>query len=153
MSERFRPKAAVYVLLKRHDDALLIRRFQTGWQDGNYTLPAGHIDEGETASQCAIRECLEEVNVHIAPQDLHFFHLMHRKSDTGDNVYVDFYFYADRWQGEIKNNEPQKCDDVRWFSLKQLPENMIPHLKEILSDYFSNKVYYAEKGWGKTESS
>lgn len=146
MTERFCPRAASYVVFRRDHQICLMRRFQTGWQDGNYTLPSGHIDLGETASQCAIRECLEEVGVTVVPQDLHFFHVLHRKSETG-NVYVDFYFCVDIWKGDLRNNEPHKCDDVQWFSLHQLPDNMIPFLRDILTEGFEKQKYFSEKGW------
>lgn len=58
-TERHKLKVAVYVLLIKDDKILLARRSKTGWQDGNYTIPSGHLDPNETIATAAIRETQE----------------------------------------------------------------------------------------------
>jgi hypothetical protein len=41
-TERFKLRAAAYLLLIKDGKVLLLRRSNTGWRDGEYTLPAGH---------------------------------------------------------------------------------------------------------------
>jgi 8-oxo-dGTP diphosphatase len=141
---RFRPRAAVYFLLIKDEKILLLRRFNTGWNDGNYSLAAGHIDGNEPAEVAMIREAREELGITVELEDLEFAHVSHRYAS--DCEYVDFYFTASRWQGEPYNAEPNKCDDVAWYPLDALPENVIPNVKEVLEQY-ANKRPYSIFGW------
>ena len=140
------PAATVsYIFLKKDGKILLARRFNTGWQDGNYQMPAGHIEEGELPSEAAIREILEEVGVHIAPEDLRFVHAGFRTKhdDTGDRV--DYYFESSKWSGEITNCEPHKCDDLLWVSPNELPKNTIQDARYVIEAISSGEVFSEQK--------
>ena len=52
---RFTLRSAVYLLLIKENQILLLRRFNTGWQDGKYSVPAGHLDGGETVKQAMVQ--------------------------------------------------------------------------------------------------
>lgn len=142
-TERFTLRAAVYLLLVKDEKVLLLRRFNTGWRDGEYTLPAGHVDGGEPVRTELCREAKEEIGVTIQPADLQFVHVMHRGEDC---EYVDFYFIAKTWDGEPANCEPDKCDDLQWCALTDLPSNVIPNAKQALEMY-SKGESYSEFGW------
>ncbi len=128
--ERFKIKVAVYALLMKDNKILLLRRFNTGWQDGNYGLPSGHLEADENLIEATLREMEEEVGVKSKKEDVEFVHTMHRKS-----VYVDFYFLVKNWEGEVQNMEIDKCDDLSWFNLDSLPENIIPSVKLAIENY------------------
>jgi 8-oxo-dGTP diphosphatase len=87
-AERFRLVAAVHIFLVRDGQVLLLRRFNTGYEDGNYSVVAGHLDGGEEVKAAAIREAQEEVGIRIAPQDLRIVGVMHRMSN---DERVDFF--------------------------------------------------------------
>jgi mutator protein MutT len=123
---------AVYILLEKDGQILLGRRCNTGYEDGNYQVPAGHVDEGELPTEAMIREVKEEIGISVSVDNLELVHLSYRpKHDNTDNR-IDLFFRANKWNGEIKNMEPHKCDDLRWFSLDNLPENMTFHVKKAL---------------------
>ena len=47
---RINPVLATHLLLTRGQTLLLIRRANTGWMDGHWSLPAGHVEAGESAA-------------------------------------------------------------------------------------------------------
>lgn len=147
--ERHREVPASYVILMKDGKVLLSRRFNTGYEDGNYSLPAGHVDKGETFAQCAIRESKEEIGVDLKPEDLKMAHIMHRFSgaEWAENGYrIDMFFTSEKWTGEPEIKELDKCDDLSWFDLDSLPENIIPYVKQAIN-CIRNKIVYSEFGW------
>ena len=113
MTERFRPYCAVYLILENSENQLLMmRRFQTGFRDGEYNLPSGHVEEGETPTKAIIREAKEEINAELNTNDVSLVHTSFRNNQQG-RTYISFYFKAITNQLNIKNNEPDKCDDLQ----------------------------------------
>jgi len=138
--------AAYIVFIRNENEILLSRRFNTGYEDGNYSLPAGHIEHGETATECAIREAQEEVGVILQPSDIKAAHVMYRIAPHQDRDRICFFMHAQHWRGEPQNMEPDKCDDLSWFKLSALPENTIPYIRFTISKIAQN-ILYSE--WAK----
>jgi ADP-ribose pyrophosphatase YjhB (NUDIX family) len=141
--DKFKLRCAVYLILIKKKKILLSRRFNTGWMDGKYSLVAGHLDGNETVSQAMIREALEEAKITIRKEDLIPATVIHRKAAI---EYIDFFFVAKKWIGEPKNGELNKCDDLSWFPLDNLPDNLLPFVREALENY-KNKNPFFESGW------
>jgi 8-oxo-dGTP pyrophosphatase MutT (NUDIX family) len=142
--ERFKPYAAAYLVLVQSDTVLLLRRFNTGYQDGKYSLVAGHLDGGETAVQCIIREAKEEVGIVVRPQDIEVVHVMHRLNPYRE--YFDVYLRTSKWTGDVANVEPDKCSELRWSNKNELPNDTLPEVKHAL-ECISENVHYSEFGW------
>jgi 8-oxo-dGTP diphosphatase len=134
---------AVHLFFLSNNKILLLRRFNTGYEDGNYSVVAGHVDAGETVTQAAVREAQEEAGVVLQPRDLQVVHVMNRKSN---DERVDFFIVVKAWDGEIQNCEPNKCDDLAWFSLTTLPANLIPYVRFAIENY-QKGLFYSEFGW------
>lgn len=141
---------ASYLILLKDNQVLLMRRQNTGYEDNNYCFIAGHVEPNETFTEAAIREGKEEVGVILKPEDVKVVHVMHRKSHDGSER-VNVFFLAQKWEGEPKNLEPEKCDDLAWFALGNLPQNTIPYISLVLK-YMRKKVFYSEYGWKETVS-
>ena len=141
--ERNKAVPAVYLILLKGDDILLTRRQGSGYYDGWYSIPAGHIEPGELPLEGLIRETSEELGITIESKDIQLVHTMYRTKhdDTGDRV--DLFFVVKKWSGEITNAEPQKCDDISWFSIGKLPENLAPYIKEAIQN-IKHGVTYSE---------
>lgn len=143
-NERFTLRAAVYLVLIKDGKTLLARRFNTGWMDGKYSLIAGHLDGNESVFDAMIREAYEEAGVKVAKEDLKPLKVLHRKST--DSEYMDFFFVAEKWEGEPKIMEPNKCDDMSWFPIEGLPENTLPHVREVIENR-KDGIPFIESGW------
>ncbi len=141
--DRFKIIPAVYVILIENSRVLLMRRFQTGYSDGKYSLPAGHLDGGESLIQAAVREVAEEVGVVIDPLDLELVHVMSRPK-ANDAERVDFFFKTEKWIGIPRIVEPNKCDDLRWTMFDELSKiEMVPSVVQMF-EKFKQKVLYSD---------
>ena len=142
-TDRFTLRAATYLLLIKDNKLLLQRRFNTGWEDGKYSLIAGHLDGKEQITHTMARETLEEAGIIVKPNDLHVVHTMHRNSNQ---EYIDFFLVADAWEGTPEIKELDKADKMEWFPLDNLPENTLPHVKHAINCY-SKKETFSEFNW------
>jgi 8-oxo-dGTP diphosphatase len=132
-----------HIFLHRGDEILMLRRHNTGYEDGNYSVVAGHLDGGETIKRAAIREAKEEVGIEIQSDNLRIVGVMHRRSN---DERVDFFLATHKWSGEPRNQEPGKCDQIAWFSVDQIPRNTIPYVRRALENY-RNGIWFDEHGW------
>jgi 8-oxo-dGTP pyrophosphatase MutT (NUDIX family) len=136
--------AASYLVLIQDQKVLLQRRYQTGWMDGMYAFAAGHIESQETAIQAMAREAKEEIDITIGEDGLTVAHILQRYA--GNREYFDVYLTATAWEGEPKICEPDKSDDLKWFELDALPENMVPYDKQAL-ECIQKNISYSTYGY------
>ncbi|MNJ03123.1 hypothetical protein D3C73_1633260 [compost metagenome] len=71
--------------------------------------------------------------------------VMHIKTPSGGER-IDFFFQAKAWAGEPVNKEPDKCDDLRWFDLEKLPEDLLPFVSEAM-DTYNRGEWFLSYGW------
>lgn len=140
---RFTLRAAVYLVFKKDDKYLMIRRFNTGYRDGEYTMPAGHVDPNETFLTTCVREAKEEVCVTIKPEDLELVHVMQRHE--GDVDVVDYYFIVHEWYGTPMIGEPHKCDDLQWFTLDEVGKYGIHFISKAIHNV-AEKIAFSYDG-------
>ncbi|MBI2426553.1 MAG: NUDIX domain-containing protein [Candidatus Kerfeldbacteria bacterium] len=142
MTQRNRAVPASYLILRRgRNEILLMRRKGSGYYDGWYSVPAGHVDKGELPKQCIIREMKEELGIDLAMDDVELAHTMYRTAtdETGDRA--EYFFITEMWTGVPKICEPKKCDDLRWFPITALPEQMIHHVRDAVGCIEKGIVY------------
>jgi 8-oxo-dGTP diphosphatase len=143
---------ASYLILEKEDQILFILRQNTGYQDGMYQVPAGHIEMGELPTEALIRESKEEVGVDIEKSDLELIHVSTRPKHDETGNRVDFFFRVRKWKGEPTNTEPDKCAGLYWFKLDELPKNVTPHIKEaILRGYRGEFFSEFDLDWMKAQ--
>lgn len=149
-SKRFKIVPASYLILLKNHKILLLRRFNTGYRDGQYSLIAGHVHQRESFIKAAIREAKEEANVIVQKNNLKVVHVMNRyepknnKAELADRI--DVFFLIKKWRGKITNLEPNKCDDLSWFPLNKLPKNTIPYIRFAIEN-IKKKIFYSEFGY------
>jgi 8-oxo-dGTP diphosphatase len=141
--ERFRLVSAVHLFVFDQGRILLLRRFQTGYEDGNYGVVAGHLEGGETVQQAAAREALEEIGIRLSPRDVEVVGVMHRRSS---DERVDWFVRPSQWQGTPRNLEPDKCDELCWADPEHMPDNVIPYIRRALENARAGR-WFDSYGW------
>lgn len=145
MARSYNFKVATNLVIMRDGKVLLMRRQNTGWNDGKYALLGGHVEDGENIFDTAVREAKEEVGITVRPEKLKPLFTMQIEPD-----YVYFYFCIDEFEGEPQNMEPDKCDDFSFFEPSEFPENLIPTDKKALEYIFGEKTQtFGTFGWDK----
>ena len=136
----------VYLFLRDEGRILLSRRFQTGYEDGKYSVPAGHMEGDEEVRAALMREAREEIGIELTLEDLAVVGVVHSRSDSER---VSFFVLAERWRGEVRNMEPDKCDDLAWFEPNALPPNTVPLVRRALENLAAGR-FYDSVGWDST---
>ena len=146
MRSRFELSVSVFVIARRDEQVLLLRRCNTAWMDGFYSLPAGRHDGGETLDQAAARELLEETGLVVRPEDLQLAHLMHCRSGDSGGEWLGAFFLATSCSGSAVLREPHKHDAVAWFDLHALPSAVIPYTRQGLEAALRGTAF-SSFGW------
>lgn len=119
----------VHIVCERDGQILLLRRAGTGFFDGLYSLPGGHVEAGESVLAAARRELREETGLDVEAGNLAWLGVVHRLSDTNR---IDFFLHARRWRGEPAILEPDKCDRLAWCATDALPATTVEYVRAAL---------------------
>jgi 8-oxo-dGTP diphosphatase len=130
----YRPHVGVHLILQRNGEVLLLRRANTGFADGSWSVPGGSLEEGETLPAAAAREAREETGVTIDPDDLAFAHLCHH-ADPDGLARIGVFFTARHWAGEPVNAEPRLCSELAWHDPDNLPSDVVSYIRTGLLAY------------------
>lgn len=142
---RYRTIVDAMLILVREGQVLLAQRQGTGYADGAWNLPSGHLEEGETIDQAVIREAREEIGIHLEPADIRFVHMCHFRNPEGQ-ARMGAFFEARSWVGEPYNAEPHKCSGIAWFPFDELPAATYPYTAVGVAEYVRGSSY-AAVGW------
>ena len=104
-----RPIAVVIVV---HQQRVLVgkRACNAATAKGLHEFPGGKIENGESASGAAVRECLEETGLHIS---------IERQLDRTftDEGHFEIIFFL----GSLKSRvNPEPCEPFKWLSRTEL---------------------------------
>ncbi len=150
MKERYEIRCAVFLILTKRKEnqefVLLQKRFQTGILDGMYDVSAsGHLEKDETLKQAMVREAKEELGIDIEEENLEYVSMMHAKFKD-HTEYLLVTFHTSQYEKIPMIMEPNKCNDLTWYPIDQLPENLIDTRKTMIQNYLE-KNFYSEYGW------
>lgn len=136
---------SVHLLFYQNDQILLLKRKNTGFEDGNWSVVAGKIDPDEDMLTSVQREAKEEIGVTVNRDDIKVCGVLHRLS--GPLNWVDFFVEIKNWSGTPFNAEPDKCSALEWFPLNGLPDHTIPYVRHAINKDQSS-MWYDSDGWG-----
>ena len=132
-------KSAVHIILMNENRILLQKRKGSKLWPGYYALPAGHIDEGETQYDALVREAKEELDIEINPKDITESYVVLRRNyfKIDGKVlepYIDYYFEVKKYTGTPRIVEEDKCEELLWADINNLPEPFINYEGAFLED-------------------
>lgn len=104
-------------------ELLLIKRTENCRNTaGFWSIPGGGVDFGESVEDAVVREIKEELDV-----DIEVIGLLTVSNDIIEaegQHWVSPQFISVIKSGELKNMEPEKCSEFRFFDLNDLPEKL-----------------------------
>ena len=128
----------VSLIIFKDNKVLLMRRCNTKYMNGMYSLVGGHVEENESLKQAIIRESKEELGIDIIENSLKIVCMIR---NDNDNNYFNFFLGIDNFDGIPKIMENDKCDELKWFNINNLPGNMIPADKLAIEKYLSGYAF------------
>ena len=138
------PNFALLLLLNTNKEVLLLRRINTPFSSGYYSLPGGKIELGESAIKTIIREAKNSLGLETTDKNIKCVHVMHRKCN--DPEFFSCVFRLTCLESKPVNHEPDRHDDMQWFTLDNLPANIIPAHHHAINMIQKN-IFYSEHGW------
>ncbi|MFE3943353.1 trifunctional class I SAM-dependent methyltransferase/NUDIX hydrolase/VOC family protein [Streptomyces sp. NPDC059118] len=139
----------VHLILRRGPEVLLARRAGTGYADGLFNGPSGHVEDGEDVREAMVREAAEEIGVALDPDELRVALVMQHRG-PGGAPRIGWFFEAEYDPGrEPYNREPDKCSELRWFPLDALPDDIVAYCRAGLEGYRAGEhflVHWHEDG-------
>ena len=138
--ERYKLSVSVFLVIRRGKEILLLKRENTGWMDGFFSIPAGAIDGNETLVNAVIREAQEEVGITVDHKDVLLSHTMH--CFTHNEEWLGQFFSTKKWKGDLRVMELNKHSEIKWVEVNNLPNNTIPYVIQAINK-ITHKVNYS----------
>mgnify|MGYP001580488036 CR=1 FL=1 len=127
------------LIVNDKNEFLLGLRKNTSTFSGLWSRLGGTVEVGEKLEDALKREVREEIGVDIEITEfLEYFENI-RKGRHG----IYFGYLAKIVNGEPRNLEPDKCEELRWFHADEIPNNTAEYTLN------SIKVYLERKREGK----
>ena len=119
--------AYVYRYAKTKLKFLTLKRSKTKMYEHLWQGVAGKIEDGETASQAAIRELKEETQITL-PTEPKFLYKIERPIEKGGNFMYVFHYESDK---ELKPTLDHEHTDFGYYKKDEMPED-IYYLRKFL---------------------
>ena len=124
-----RPRVGLAVHIYKDGRTLLM--FRTGKHAGQcWGTAGGKLELGESFLNCSKREVKEELGL-----DIEGVELLGVTNDifSNDSHYVTLHILATGVTGQEKIMEPEKCGEISWFKLNELPKPLMLPVQNYLT--------------------
>jgi ADP-ribose pyrophosphatase YjhB (NUDIX family) len=126
--------------ITRDDKVLLLKR-GNGEHAGTWSLPGGHLEFLERMDLGIIRELKEELDIDVVTENVQPIAITDDLRKERGEHYVHITFKVDIGEQAPKCNEPDKCSEIKWFPVDNLPKNIFPFQAKIFDTLKAKRVY------------
>ena len=140
MEERHVSKIVVDLLLERKNENTgkkEILMMLASYLGNMYDLPGGHLEPNEDLFDSMIREAKEELGIEIEREDMQIIHIYHHY----EKDLLKFVFKVKKFKNKIQNLEPEKCKELKWIEIENLPDNTLSGIRRELEYIKAKKSY------------
>lgn len=136
-----RPRVGIGVFLVKDGNKILLGKRKGAHGEGEYALPGGHLELGETFEECALRELAEEAGPNIKIKGVRFLCLTNMRRYAPKH-YADIGILVEWVSGKPKVMEPHKKEDWQWYDLDDLPKPLFGCTDNYIEAYRTGKHYF-----------
>ncbi|MFA5129444.1 MAG: NUDIX domain-containing protein [Patescibacteria group bacterium] len=133
------PKVGVTILIIKDGKFLLGQRMNGMVAEHQFQTPGGHLENGESVIQCAIREVKEETDLEI--ENIRFA-CVNNVTAFLPHHYVMICLIADWKSGEPRNCEADKCVDWDWYDISSIPSPLTPASTSVIQAYQTGDYFF-----------
>ena len=140
MEERHVSKIVVDLLLERKNENTgkkEILMMLASYLGNMYDLPGGHLEPNEDLYDAMNREAKEELGIEIEREDMQIIHIYHHY----EKDLLKFVFKVKKFKNKIQNLEPEKCKELKWIEIENLPDNTLSGIRRELEYIKAKKSY------------
>ncbi len=137
-----RPKVGIGIIIQNSKGEILIGK-RKGSHAPYYSIPGGHLENGETFETAAIKEVFEETGLRIKnPRVISVTNNL-RTYREEQKHYVSINLFVNAYEGEPEVKEKNKCEHWGWYAISDLP---LPHFdaSEFAIDCFRKRQFYIQ---------
>ncbi|HEU5004710.1 MAG TPA: NUDIX domain-containing protein [Candidatus Saccharimonadales bacterium] len=135
-----KPKVGVGIFLIKEGQLLMGKR-KGSHGEGEYALPGGHLEQGESFEECVLRELKEEAGPDLKVDRIKFLCVTNLRKYAPKH-YVDIGMLAEYVSGEPIVAEPDEKDSWEWYDMDKLPEPLFGCTENYIESYRTGKSYF-----------
>jgi len=122
------------LIVNDNNETLLVKRTnKTRNGAGFWSKPGGGVEVDEMVEDAVKREIKEELDVDI--EIIKFLGFTDDMMKDEKQHWISLNYLAKIVGGEVKNLEPEKHEEIKWFDLNDLPENTNQNTKDAVKEY------------------
>ena len=137
-----RPGVGIGVIIQNEQGQLLIGK-RKGSHSPYYSIPGGHLENGETFEEAAIKEIREETGLTIGNLKLVAVTNNLRTYQESGKHYVSITFLCTQFEGVPQVMEPDKCESWNWYNPNDLPKPHFDASEWGIDNYLKGEIYHS----------